>query len=80
MKLVKNMNTLRAMERAGHIKLHEHTGTKKEGLYYHKKSTVHYVDDGKHTFTYKGKTYHTKYFSGCFCPYVVEAVASSEEA
>jgi len=33
MKLVKNMNTLKAMERAGHIKLHNQTGNQIKDLY-----------------------------------------------
>ena len=70
--IIQNMNTLKGMERAGLIKFHEHTGTKKEHLNTKKKSTMYYIADGPHTFTYKGKTYHTKYFSGCFCPFVVE--------
>lgn len=76
MKFVKNMNTLRAMERAGHIELHQDTGTKKEGIYFTQKRTIYYVNDGRHTFTYKGKQYHTKYFDGCFCPYIIEATVA----
>lgn len=76
MKVVQNMNTLKAMQRAGHIKFHDHTGTKKEYLNSSKKETMYYVKDGEHTFTYKGKQYRTEYFSGCFCPYIVEATVA----
>lgn len=72
MKIVKNLNTLKAMQRLGFIKFHHQTGEQITGLYSSKKFTCYYVDDGKYFFTYKGKKYGTTYISGCFCPYVVE--------
>lgn len=77
MKIVENMNMLKGMERAGHIKFHRQTGTKIKGLYSPRLRknmfTCYYIDDGEHTFIYKNKTYHTKYFDGCFMPFVVKS-------
>lgn len=72
MKKVTNMDTLKAMQRLGFIKLHPQTGTKITGLYSKKYFTCYYVDDGLYDFCYKGKKYGVTYFSGCFYPYVVE--------
>jgi hypothetical protein len=69
---VRNLNTLKAMERAGHIKLHPKTGTKITGLYSRDYFICYYVDDGQSKFTYKGSIYGVKYFDGCFYPYVVK--------
>ena len=72
MQVIQNLNTLKAMARAGHINLHNQTGSKIQGLYSTKTFTCYYVDEGKGKFEYKGKTYGVKYFDGCFCPYVVQ--------
>ena len=72
MKLIKNMNTLKAMQRAGFIKFCDQTGETIETLYSRKKHICHYVDDGDREFTYKGKRYGIKYMDGCFYPFVVE--------
>ena len=72
-KIVRNMNTLKAMEKAGHIKLHNQTGSKITGLYSPTRFTCYYINDGQWSFMYKGKKYQTKYFDGCFCPYVVQS-------
>jgi hypothetical protein len=72
MKIVKNLNTLKDMERKGFIGLHPDTGMKVKALYSNKKFTCYYVEDGLLDFTYKNKRYLTKYVSGCFCPYVFE--------
>lgn len=72
MKIVKNLNILKAMQRQGLITLHEQTGTKIQGLYSNKKFTCYYISEGLFNFEYNGKKYSTKYFSGCFCPYIVE--------
>lgn len=73
--VVNDMSILKGMQTKGLIKFHPQTGTKITGLYGGKKFTCHYVDDrceGVPTiFEYKGKKYTLKYFSGCFCPYVV---------
>jgi hypothetical protein len=70
--VVRNLNTLKAMERAGHIKLHSQTGTKITGLYTRDKFTCYYVDEGYNQFNYKGKLYGVRYSSGCFYPYVIK--------
>jgi hypothetical protein len=79
MQTVKNLNTLKAMERLGHIKLHPQTGSKITGLYSSKKFTCYYVDDGASSFDYKGKKYGVKsfynyhsIFDGGFAPYVIK--------
>ena len=72
--IVKNMNILKAMERQGFITLHEQTGTRITGLYSKRKFTCYYIDEGNHTFEYKGDIYHTKYIDGCFCPYVFKEI------
>lgn len=72
MKIVKNFNTLKAMAKRGLIKLDNQTGETIESLYSRIKHTCYYVDSGEPSFTYKGKTYATKYFSGCFMPFIVE--------
>jgi len=70
---VRNMNTLKMLERAGHITLHEQTGTKITGLYSSEKFTCYYIDDFVTSrFQHKGKYYGCEYVSGCFCPYVFE--------
>lgn len=69
---VRNMNTLKAMQRAGLIKLHKDTGTKINGR------TIYYIDDltegTPYTFYFKNKPYMLKYLSGCFCPFVYRKV------
>lgn len=72
MKKVRNINTLRAMERRGFIKLHNQTGSKITGLYSKNTFTCYYIDEGLSFFDYNGKKYGVRFFSGCFCPYVVE--------
>ena len=72
MKIVNHLSVLKAMEHAGHIKLHPDTGH----LVKHwtgPKVTAYYVDHGDITtqFEYKGKQYRLKYFDGCFHPFVV---------
>ena len=72
MDIVKNMNTLKAMQKMGFVKFCEQTGEKITGLYSSKLFTCHYIDEAKLEFEYKGKKYGQKYLSGCFNPYVVE--------
>ena len=72
MRIVKNLNTLKAMQKLGHIKFCDQTGKIIETLYSRIKHTCYYVDDGEREFTYKHKKYGVKYFDGCFMPYVVE--------
>jgi hypothetical protein len=72
MKIVTNMNTLRAMQRNNFVKFCSDTGRKIQGLYSSKSFVCYYVDEALSRFTYKGKLYGQKYISGCFYPYVVE--------
>lgn len=71
MSIVKNIRTLKGMEKEGLITLHPQTGTKVQ--WYGQWGTAWYVDDYKNpTFEYKGKKYEGKYVSGCFYPYIME--------
>lgn len=72
MNIVENMSTLRAMQKRGFIEFCDQTGKTIETLYSKQKHTCYYVNDGKFSFTYKGKEYGIKYFDGCFMPFVVE--------
>ena len=72
MKVVKNLNTLKAMAKMGFVEFCDQTGEKIKGLYSSKTFTCYYVDDANMSFQYKGKTYERKFFDGCFYPYVVE--------
>lgn len=61
-KIVKNLNTLKAMERKNLIKLHKDTS---KGFYY--------IDDAiNYFFNYKNNKYKIKFFDGCFCPFVIQ--------
>ncbi len=71
MKTVKNMNTLKAMQKKGVIFCNQ-TGSKISGLYSNKLFTCYYVDSAPLIFEYKGNIYGEKYFDGCFYPFVVE--------
>jgi len=71
-KVVKNMNTLKAMQKMGLIEFCEQTGEKIHGLYDSHMFTCYYINEAPFTFEYKNKTFGQKYFSGCFMPYVVE--------
>jgi hypothetical protein len=66
------MNTLKAMERAGHIKLANQTGVKVS--WYGHTSNAYYIDgpaeDKPRHFTYKNNDYEIDYVSGCFYPFV----------
>lgn len=69
--IIKNFSLLKKMEKAGHITLHPQTGSKITTLYSKQKMTCCYIDDGKGCFKFQGMKYHTRYFSGCFFPFVV---------
>ena len=58
--IVKNINTLKAMERRNLIELTN--DTKKFG----------YVNNGKNNFEYKGKKFKKVYLDGCFYPFIIE--------
>lgn len=75
METVRNLNTLKAMLKAGLITFSSQTGLKITGLYSNKYFICYYVDDyGPQgpNFIYKDCVYSLKYFSGCFYPYVVK--------
>lgn len=67
---IDSISLLKSMAKAGIITLHHQTGKKITGLYSDKKFTCTYVDDGPHTFDFRGRRYGVRYVSGCFCPYV----------
>ena len=69
--IVRDLRTLRGMEKKGHITFHEDTG-KILYPYGHKWKCVYIGGYQKWNFEYKGKKYSIEYFSGCFCPFVVE--------
>ena len=71
MKVVTNLNTLKAMQNYGVVFCND-TGSQICGLYSNKKFKCYYVDSAPHKFEYKGKMYGERYVDGCFNPYVVE--------
>lgn len=76
--IVKDLNTLKAMEKAGFIKLHHHTGkTVKNTMGGETKAW--YVDYCKPFFEFKGYKYMEKYLSGCFQPFVYCIGAADNE-
>lgn len=71
MEVVRNMNTLKKLAKAGLIKLHPHTGCKfSNGV------KAYYIDDRTegtpYTFEYKGRKYQVQFRPGCFYPFVVQ--------
>jgi len=76
---VRNLNTLKAMQKLNLIEFCEQTGKQITGLYDSKKFTCYYIDgEGKASkgrqFTYKNKQYEVRFVSGCFNPYVFEII------
>lgn len=77
MNVVRNIRTLKAMEKKGFIKLLPETGTKIKTLsgsiitccYVHD-----YADGEFGEFVYNKQKYRLKYFDGCFYPFVVAIV------
>ena len=77
MKIISNMNTLRALERRGYIKLPKECGTVSRGFLggTHKHS---YVNDGPalrrwfEKFKLGKRTFQLRYVDGCFFPFVAE--------
>ncbi len=69
MNFVKNMATLKGMQKKGLIKFTEQTGCKIN------KHTIYYVDDlcegVSSVFEYNGNKFCLEYVSGCFYPYVM---------
>ena len=76
MKPIRNLNTLRMLERAGHIKLHAQTG--KIVVHNGQKVRANYVSEGQPVFQHKGKTYKTVYWDGCFYPFIYEVTLMSD--
>ena len=68
MEIVQSMKTLRSMEKAGHIKLHPHTGEEVRSWF--GITTAWYVDDVPSRFTFNGIDYKGTYVDGCFFPFV----------
>lgn len=80
--VVTNMRTLRAMSKAGFIKLSPETG-KTVRHWTGQRVNARYVDCGgpkmprSLRFEWRGVEYTLKYFDGCFCPFVVRADATN---
>lgn len=71
--IIKSLKFLQALEKAGHITLHKDTGKKVWGGNMAQcRITAWYVDDGEDMFTYNGRMYKLRYYSGCFYPFVIE--------
>ena len=68
--LITNMNTLKALQRAGHVKLHSDTGKIVGAIPYGKVKAYYVHHETKPIFQHKGKTYIKDYISGCFSPFV----------
>jgi hypothetical protein len=72
--VVPDLASLKAMARAGLIRLHADTGQKVRH-WTGRMVTAFYVDgtgSGDEPFVYKGRHYRLKYFDGCFSPFVVD--------
>lgn len=79
--VVAKLAVLRAMARAGLIKLHPHTG-RKVRHWSGQTVTAHYVDDtcpgvGRR-FEFQGRQYQLKYLEGCFFPFIFDVSAAAE--
>ena len=72
--VVSHIPTLKSMEKAGFIVLHNQTGSKITDLYGGKPFTCCYINDGKDSFEFRNRIFVTKFIDGCFCPYVFEVV------
>lgn len=73
--LVPGIPVLKAMAKAGLIKLHSDTG-KRVGHWTGQTVTAYYIDDVcdgvQQPFTHDGRQYRLKFFDGCFYPFVVD--------
>ena len=89
-KVIQDMRTLKAMQRAGHLRF----VSDESGCFYPfvgetGQSVRHwtgmsakacYVDEpesGKRSFTYHGKAYRLEYISGCFYPFVLDSAPAA---
>jgi len=68
--MVRNINLLKRMKKAGLVTFHVHTGTKVGILNSNRKITAYYVADAQLSFIFKAKFYRTKYVDGCFFPFI----------
>lgn len=76
--MVRNMNLLKSMKKAGLVSFHTQTGTKVGMPNSNRKITAYYVYDGQSAFIFKAKFYRTKYVDGCFFPFIFEDTASTQ--
>jgi hypothetical protein len=71
MKILRDLRLLKDMAKAGIISLHEDTGQ----IVKHwsgQKVKAYYISNGPFSFEYKGELFGTRYFDGCFCPFIVK--------
>jgi hypothetical protein len=69
---VKDVSTLRKLSKLGVVKLHEHTGEIVKHVW-GMPVRASYIDDAD-TFEVEGVgVFRRKFFSGCFCPYLIKA-------
>jgi len=79
--VVPDLDTLKAMARAGLIKPHADTG-RRVRHWTGQIVTACYVDgigSSLEPFVYKGRHYRLKYYDGCFSPFVVDMDAAKEQ-
>ena len=69
MNVVTDIRMLRAMAKAGHVRLHEHTGRRMLNAF-GAETKVCYVDDVPFSFVFRGRRYGVRWVDGSFCPYV----------
>jgi hypothetical protein len=69
--IVSNYAILQKFANMGVLELHEDTGKKIKNLYSNLKFTCFYIKDAQ-TFEINGIYFRAKYFSGCFCPYLIK--------
>jgi hypothetical protein len=68
-RLVNSLAVLKSLQKAGHITLHRHTGTKVS--WYGQETTAWYIDDStSRSFEHRGRKFTVEYRSGSFNPYV----------
>jgi hypothetical protein len=77
--VVKNMNILKAMQKAELITFCKDTGNKVGVPFSSGKRTAYYVNDygpkaNNLSFEFKGNFYRVQYFDGCFHPFVVQYI------
>lgn len=75
--ILKNLNTLKALEKRKFITLHSHTGQK---VWWNGQSfKTYYIEDySQRTFSYNNRNFECKYVDGCFYPFVFEITNNKE--